>query len=277
MFGALGRLLRGFVAIFTGRADRAADQLQRNPDAMRAEYNSIIEEQNVQLRQYIQVDGSRRADKARRIAQLETVTEEIGKFKRGIQGAKAKLTALKDALLAQGQTREQIEQNPDFVKWRDAIRDYSTTLEEKERRAADAKADIESDDARIGENLRGMRSLQRRMEETARSRDMAVENILSADNRKQMAAMEAGISADTTSDRLARLKRIEAEAVAEADSAEALAGTVAGRQLDEAIAAIAKDELDTELDTELWGEKPEVTAVDKAPATPERLDSRLPE
>ena len=148
MFRALGQLLRGIVAIFTGRADRAADTFQKNPDAMRAEYDAIIAAQRRRLEEFSQVDAATRAERARKMQQREAIGLEIEKFTRAVAGAKAKLKACKEALEAQGKTRDQIEQDPEYIRWRDAFKNYSTTLEEKKARAGDLDGGVARTPAR---------------------------------------------------------------------------------------------------------------------------------
>jgi len=277
MFRALGRVLRSFIAIFTGRADRAADRIAKDPDAMRAEYDAVIRELKTNIREYMDVDASIRAERERRLAQLEALTGDITKFERAVIAAKQKLAQIKARLEGEGLDRAAIEKDPDFIKFRDAFKDYSTTLAEKKQREEELQTNIKQYTERIDRNVRRLREQQRRMEKVAQDKHEAIADVLSAQERQRLADMEAGISEDRTGERLSTLERLQREAVARADSAEAMAGTAGDRQLDELLEAVEGSEHLDDLDAELWGEDEEKKPSEAEQQLAAEVDISVPE
>ena len=225
MFRALARFFRAVAAVFTGKIDRAADEVSSNPDAVRAEYTSVIREKKERLQ--IAMDAVAQIMALRKQAETrsERLTADVQQKRKLLQGAAAMARKRVEALKAQGQTTEQIAKDAEVAKCQGAYADFKSTLETLESELVNLENQVTQYSSAIDKHRTQLEALQREISEIEREQHEAVADVISSVERKRAADLISRISTDATGERLQHLRDMRSKLGSKAEISEALAGT----------------------------------------------------
>ena len=248
MFGAIGRYLRAFGYLVTGRIDRARKELSRNPDVVSATYDRIVREKTDRMQQYKNAVASMIAQEEKKTNTVKRLTEEVKKLERLKEGAAAKAKSVVAKLKASGASQEAIRADEDYKRCLSAFNDFSSTLAEKNEHLEELERDI----TEIGENISNHKiQLQGLLREIAKLKEEAhstVADMIAASEEEKIADMLSGISDDRTSKELQELRDLRDQQKSKARIARELAGTDTKRQeaefLEYAQSTVSTDEFD---------------------------------
>ena len=276
MFKAIGRFFTTLGYLLTGRLDAKTKGLNEDPNVVRARYDQLITQKRQSILQVRNaVAGVIRNAECKR-GELQATKEDIAKKDRLMSGAKAMA-----AKLAKGRSREEAQQDMEFVKCMKAFQDFKSSLEILEQRREGLELDIEQTEKDAKGYEVQLQGLHRDLQELIDERERSVADVAMARETRAASEALAGIANDGTADDLRRLRETVAQAKAEAQVTSRLAGTDSARQEAEFLELAGGVEAESEfLDGIFGAEKAETAAPDAVKAAPETVvkeKQRLPE
>jgi predicted nucleic acid-binding Zn-ribbon protein len=248
VFGALGRYVRAFGYLITGRIDSARKELSKNPHVIQATYDRIVQEKTAQIGHYKDAVAAMIAQQEKKMATLKRLSDETSKLEQLKQGAAAKAKSVVDRLKGQGMDMEAIKHNEDYMKCLAAYNDFSSTLQEKASRIGELEADV----AALGDNISGhkvqLQQLLRDLDGLREEAAATVADMITAKEEENIANMVAGISQERFSKELQDMRDLRQQSKAKARISREMAGTDTKRQesefLEYARAGASTDEFD---------------------------------
>jgi predicted nucleic acid-binding Zn-ribbon protein len=276
VFGAIGRYVRAFGYLITGRIDAARKTLSGNPYVIRATFDRVIEEKTTRIHQYKSAVAQMIAQEEKKLSKIKQLSEEVNHLERLKEGAAAKAKSVVDRLKGQGATMDQIKTDEDYKKCLAAFNDFSSTLAEKNDRIAE----LEGDTKQLGENIANhkvqLQQLLRDLDKMREEASATVADMITAKEEEEIANLVAGISEERYSKELQDMRDMRQEQKGKARVARELAGTDTKRQeaefLDYARTSVASGEFD-----KLIGLADEADTSAAEPTEEKRVETRLPE
>ena len=277
MFSALGRYLRAFGYLLTGRIDSARKEMSKNPYVIQATYDKIVEEKTRRIQQYKDAVAAMIAQQEKKLATLKKLSDEVGRLEQLKEGAAAKAKLTVDRLKGQGVSMDAIKQNEEYMKCLGAFNDFSSTLQEK----LDRIAELENDVKQLGDNIGGhkvqLQSLLREIDVIKEEASATVADMITSKEEEDISNMLAGISDAGHAKELQDMRDLRQQQKAKARISREMVGTDTKRQeadfLEYARKGVATDEFDKLIG--LAGAAD--TESDREAAPQEGVKSRLPE
>jgi hypothetical protein len=273
----MGRYMRAFFYLITGRIDSARKEMSKNPYVIQATYDKIVEEKTARIQHYKSAVAAMIAQEEKKLATIKTLSEEVRKLEQLKEGAAAKAKHTVDKLKATGASMEAIKQNEDYQKCLAAFNDFSSTLKEKNDRIAELEADVKQ----LGENIGGhkvqLQQLLREIDKLKEEASATVADMITAKEEEEIANMLAGISQADHAKELQDMRDLRQQQKAQARVAREMAGTDTRRQeaefLEYAKTGVNTDEFDKLIGLASATE----TAAQTTEQAPEQVKSKLPE
>jgi chromosome segregation ATPase len=276
VFGAMGRYIRAFGYLITGRIDAARKVLSANPYVIQATYDRIVQEKTARINQYKTAVAQMIAQEEKKLATVKSLSEETKRLEQLKEGAAGKAKSVVDKLKGQGVSMEEIKKNEEYLKCLAAFNDFSTTLKEKYDRIAELEGDIAQLQGNLGNHKVQMQQLLRDLEKLKEEAAATVADVITAKEEEEIGNILAGISEDRTSKELQEMRDLRQEQKAKARVSRELAGTDTKRQeaefLDYANKSASSDEFD-----KLIGLAAEVDKSAAEQPEQQRVETRLPE
>ena len=246
MFGAIGRWFKSLSYLLTGRIDSARRGVDTKAHTVRAKYDAVVKEKSSRIQQYVQAVAGLMAQRENKLAKLADLTREVERLERVKTGALGMARQHVQSLA--GQSKEAVQQDPEYQKCLSAYNDFSATLDEKQARIAELEQDVEQCDRNVDDHKIQLQQLKREIEQIKVEAHEAVADIVTATQEKEIADALAGIAEDGSAGELARLRQLRQEVRAEAQISKELAGTGGKAQeaefLEYARASVVNDEFD---------------------------------
>ncbi|MFK7959598.1 MAG: PspA/IM30 family protein, partial [Phycisphaerales bacterium] len=274
VFKAIGRYIRAFGYLITGRVDSARKELQTNPYVVQATYANIIEEKTARIHQYKDAVAGLIAQEEKKLASVRTLTADVERLEQLKEGAAAKARQLVASMQAEGKSMEQIKTHDDYRQCLTAFNDFTSTLAEKNARIEELEADVHQITESVSGHKVQLTQLKREIDKLKEEQHEAVADIITAKEEEELADMISGISQDTTNKELQELRDVRQQVKAKARISREMAGTDTARQeaefMEFARTHSANDEFDALIGL---AESADTTPIKDAPAP----DARLPE
>ena len=274
MFRAMGRYIRAFFYLITGRIDSARKALSANPYVIQATFDRITEAKTQQILQYKDALASMIAQEEKKLHKIEALGEEVGKLERLREGAAAKAKSVVDKLKAKGVAMDQIKRDEDYMRCLAAYNDFSSTLQEKNERIEELEVDVEQIADNVANHKIQLQQLLRQVDKLKEEAASTVADMITGKEEENIANMLAGISDDRYSKELQDMRDLRQQQKAKAKISRELAGTDTKRQeaefLEYARTNVATDEFD-----KLIGLAEEADTTERPPEV--RAKARLPE
>lgn len=268
MIKAIGKYFRALGYLLTFRINKAREELDLNPGVMMAGYDNVIEEKRKRLNQYMDAIGAMIAQEESKKDKLRSLTEEISKLEKLKAGAAAKAKALVDKYRGDAVA---VKSDPEYARFQNAFKDFSSTLSEKQKRAQELEDDIKNLSTNVNSHKSQIQSLMRELDKLKDEKHDAVADVLSAKEEKQIADLMNGLSTDKTSEELNALRELRSKASAKARVSRELAGMDAQKAESEFMEYAQQTESDDEFDA-LIG-----LSGKKEASEPANRDTRIPE
>lgn len=276
MFSAMGRYLRAFGYLITGRIDSARKALSANPYVVQATYDKVIEEKKNRIHQYKDAVAKMIAQEEKKMAAIKQLSEEANKLEALKQGAAAKAKSVVDKLKGQGKSMEEIKHNEDYMKCLAAFNDFSSTLQEKHDRIAELETDVKDLSGNLGNHKVQLQQLLRDVEKLKDEASAAVADMITAKEEESINNMVAGISEDKYSKDLEDMRELRQQAKSKARVSRELAGTDTKRQEADFL-EYAKTNVSTSEFDKLIGLADDAEKSGAAKTEERRAETRLPE
>ncbi len=272
MIGAIGRYLRAFGYLITGRIDAARKELSTNPYVIQATYDKIVTEKKARIGQYQDAVAALIAQQEKKVDRVRQLTDDVKRLEQLKEGAAAKARQLVEKLKASGQSMEAIRANAEYVKCLGAFNDFSSTLAEKSQHIVELEGDVKTIGETIGSHKVQLQQLLREVDKIKEEASQTVADVITAKEEKAIADMISGISQDSTNKELADMRDLRQKVKAGARISRELAGTDTKRQEAEFLEYARQTTANTEFER-LIG----IAGEAEAGVTPEAQRSKLPE
>lgn len=245
MFRAIGRLFRAIGYLFTGRIDEARKALMLNPHVMQANYDEIIRSKSASLGTYKTAVAGLISQQELKIDKLKTSTAEINKLEQLKAGAAAKA---KSVAASHNGNIEATKGDAEYLKCQAAYKDFSSTLDEKQKMVAELENDVRNLETTIQTHKNSMTTLLREIDRIKSEKHEAVSEVIASKQEKEIADMISGISEDKTSKELNDLREARRTARADARVSREVAGVTAKQSEDEFLSYAQSATADNEFD-----------------------------
>lgn len=277
MFSALGRYVRAFGYLITGRIDSARKALSANPYVIQATYEKIIEDKTARIHQYKDAVAQMIAQEEKKVATIKTLTGEVNKLEQLKEGAAAKAKSVVDRLKGQGKSMEEIKKNEDYMKCLAAFNDFTSTLAEKNARIAELEADCKTLTGNLANHKVQLQQLLREVDKIREEAAATVADVITSKEEAKIADMVSQISNDTSSKELQEMRDLRQQEKAKARVSRELAGTDTRAQEADFMEYAKTTTGTTEFDKLIGLADEADTAGKDKPAEEKRSETRLPE
>lgn len=245
MFRAVWRLFRAFGYLITGKFDKARMALMQNPNVMQANYDEVIRDKVGRLGTYKSAVAGLISQQEAKTDTLKALTNDVQKQEQLKAGAAAKA---KGIVAKHGGNAEAIKNDPEYMKCQAAYRDFSSTLEEKQKRITDIETDLHRLGISIQTHKNSITGLLREVDALKAEKHEAVAEVISAKEEKEIADMLSGISEDKSAKELQELREVRRLARADARVSREVAGVTAKQAEDEFLNYAQVSVVDNEFD-----------------------------
>jgi hypothetical protein len=246
MFKAIWRWIKGVRYLWTGKIDKARENLDMNPHVMNATYDEILEQKNERIHHYKDAIAAMVHSNENKKQILKNLTEDVQRLEKLKKGAAAK--AKKVAKQHNGE-KAACMADPEYVKCQAAYSDFTSTLAEKLERISGLETDIEEKLKNIEGHKIQIKTLIRDRKKIMEEKHEAVADVQGAQHEKEIADMLTGIANDTTSKDLQRMRDMRGRALANAKVSGELAGLDTDRDEAEFLEEIASSEANNEFES----------------------------
>lgn len=245
MFKAIGRYIRAFGYLITGRIDSARRTLSSNPTVVQATYDRVIEEKTKRIHQYKEAVGAMIAQEEKKKTQLKRLSDEIDRLTKLRDGAAA---MARKVVEKHNGDAEAVKSDPDYIKCQSAYKDFNSTLTEKEQHCAELEEDIREFETNIAGHKTQLQTLLREIDKIRQEKHSTVAEMLTAKEEKEISDMLSGISKDRTHEELQELRDMRDQAKASARVSREMAGVDTQRTEAEFMEYATQSESDSEFD-----------------------------
>jgi chromosome segregation ATPase len=273
---SIGRWFKALGYLLTGRLDSARQALDTNPHAIKARFDEIIRDKVNRIQEYKKAVASLVAQQEKKIAQVKSLTDEVGRLENLKTGAAAKAKQVVESLKAAGKTTEEIQANEDYKKCLAAFNDFSSTLAEKQSHIEELESGVREYQTSIGNHKVQLQQLLRDVDGLRAEAAETVADIITAKEEKEITDMVSGISEDGSSEELQQMRDLRQKVKAEGRISRELSGMDTKVQETEFLEYARSSESSSEFDRLIGlGEE-----ADQAPAAAKETpaaDTKLPE
>ena len=245
MFKAIGRYIRAFGYLITGRIDSARRTLGSNPAVVQATYDRVIEEKTKRIHQYKEAVGAMIAQSEKKKTALKRLSADVERLTKLRDGAAA--MARKVVEKHNGDT-ESVKRDPDYIKCQAAFKDFKSTLAEKEQHCTELEDDIRAFETNIAGHKTQLTQLLREIDKIRHEKHETVAEMLTAKEEKEISDMLSGISKDRTHEELQELRDLRDQAKASARVSREMAGVDTARTESEFLEYATETDSDSEFD-----------------------------
>ncbi len=225
MFKAMTRYLTAIGYLLTGRIDSAREALDSDPHVMRAKFDEIILQKTARIQDYKRAVAALMAQMESKLGKIRLLTDETGTLTKLKTGAKAKAMERVNLLTKQNLTKEQIQEDPEYKKCLAAFNDFSSTLEEKEKRLAELEHDVKECGKNVEDHKIQLQHLAREIEKVKQEAADSVADVIASGQEQEIADALSGISMDETNKELEQMRNVREKMKANAKISKELAGT----------------------------------------------------
>ncbi len=269
IFRAIARLFKAIGYLFKGKVDEARKALMTNPNVVQANYDEIIEEKTGRLATFKKAVGGLISQEERKLEKLKNLSEEVEKQEQLKAGAAARAKAV---VARYNGDVEAVKKDPEYVKCQNAYRDFSSTLEAKQKMIDELEEDVENLSSSIQTHKISINTLLREIEGIKSEKHEAVAEIISSKEEKELADMLSGVAEDRCAKELQELRDTRRAARADARISREVAGLTAKQSEDEFLNYANVTVVDNEFDNLIGLPAPsETKAIEVQEVQPESV------
>ena len=275
MIKAIGRYVRALGYLVTGRIDAARRAVSTSPHVVNATYDQIIEDKRRSIQQYKDAIARLIVQHESKMSKIRAVSDQVNRLEQLREGAAAKARTVVAQLKAEGADQARIKAGEDYQKCMLAFNEFNAKIGEKSPRISELEQEVTEMDQAIQGHKVQLQQMLRDMEQLREEQTVAVAEIITAREERELNDMLSGIGQGRTSRDLAEIRGVRDQIKANARVSKELAGTDTKVQeaefLKYAQENIATDEFDRLIGL--------AEAADRAPGEREAAEgeSKLPE
>jgi predicted nucleic acid-binding Zn-ribbon protein len=272
---SLRRFFRAIGYYLSGGLIKKTEEIEMDPNVTRAQFEDVITTRRKRIQEYKSAVGRLMAQQLKKAKEMENLTEEVEHLERLKSGALAKAKKRVTDLQAEGQPQEKITEDVEYQKCLAAFENFSTTLEEKNKRIASLEKDLEDAKKEIDRHEVQLQTLAREIEKLQQEADQTIADMASAREMKDINDALSGIAADGTADMLRSLRERRNRASAEAKISSKLAGTDTKVQEEEFLRYAQTSKAKSEFEKLVGLSTTETTPLPEDKAKPEKESKTL--
>lgn len=262
------RYLRALWYAMTGRFSAAADALQSNKHVMTATYDRSIAKSAERFQTVRNAVASLMGIEQTRILEIKALNADLEKHEKVKSGAQVAMQRRIDAMKAQGKTKEETQEDPEFIRHHGNYKDAASTIGRIHEQLKDKEEDLKEKKHQIAQYKLELQQMQKMQQSLKEEKQEAIADVEIAKQAQEINDVLNGISEDTTDKDLAAVREERKKAKAKAKISVELSGNDAriaeNEYLELANSSVADKELDDLLN---WGEE----------STPKMEDAKLTE
>lgn len=230
MLGAIGRYMRAFGYLLTGRVDAARKELSKNPYVIQATFDKIIQEKTRRINQYKDAVAALIAQEEKKLNRARQLTDDVTRLEQLKEGAAAKARQIVAKLKAQGASPEAIKADAEYAKCQAAFTDFTSTLAEKNAHIVELEGELKQIGETTANHKVQLQQLLREIDKIREEASATVADVITSKEEADIADMLSGISMDGTAKELQEMRDLRHQVKAGARVSRELAGTDTKRQ-----------------------------------------------
>lgn len=274
-FRSLKRFFRAIGYYLSGGLIKKAEKIEMDPNVTRAQFEDVITTRRKRIQEYKSAVGRLMAQQMKKAKEMERLTEEVEHLERLKAGALAKAKKRVSDLQAEGLSQDKITEDVEYQKCLAAFENFSTTLEEKNKRIASLEKDLEDAKTEINRHEVQLQTLAREIEKLQQEADQTVADMASAREITDINDALSGIAADGTAEMLRSLRERRNRASAEAKISSKLAGTDTKVQEEEFLRYAQSSKATDEFEKLVGLSSPEIAPMSEEKPKPEKEKQTL--
>ncbi len=221
---SIGRFFRAVIRVISLGFIKMAEPIERSPEMVGLQYEEIIVKKAKAAKQVKDAIGGLMAQQETAKQKLQTVTREIEELEDEKAGAQALAEKRAGGMRAAGKTDEDIMTDTEVMQYQAAFTDASSTIAEKQHRAADLEGQVKQMQATIDDYILQVQTMAREVEKLRSERHEAVADMAASQRFDEINEALAGISTSGVENELANLRRRRQEAKGKAKASARVAG-----------------------------------------------------
>lgn len=250
------RLIRAFINWLKGILGGASERMAENKHVMAATYDTAIDKQGQRFQTVRNAVAELISIEQTRVREIQGLSEDIERISRIRTAAQAAMQNRIDTLKKQGQSKDQILADSEFIKHKTAYEDASSTFEEKSERVREKEAELAERRQSIATFKAELQDMQRKANKLKEEKNEALADVAIAQQADAITSVLAGLSNDSTDQDLAAARAARQRATSRAKVTAELAGNDAKLAENEYLAMANKLDANKELDSLLnWGDE----------------------
>ena len=250
------RYFRALWLLVTGRFSAAAEALQSNKHVMTATYDRSLDRAAGRFQTVRDAVAKLMSIEQTRLTEIKTLGEKAETLGKVMNGAKVAMQRRINELKAQGKSKEEIQEDGDFLRHSAAYKDAVSSLNLTEEQIATKEADLEERRDMIDKYKIELQSMQRNQQALKEEKQEALADVTIAKEQQAISDVLNGIAADSTDKDLEAAREARKTAKAKAKIGAELSGNEARHAENEYLDLAFGSEADKELDALLdWGDQ----------------------
>lgn len=264
------KLIRKLWIACTGWMWGHADSLNENLHVVNATYDKAQDKKANRINVINDAVGKIIASKEEKLEKIKDLEAECEELERAKLGAQKLAQKRAKELQAEGKSKEEAGNDPEYIRCRTGYQDAASTLAEKRQRIEEYEQRIEADQQTISHHTSELQSLKSELERLHEEQAETTADMESNKAVEEANKTLAGVAQDTTDKDLAAVRKKRREVAGRAKAAQQLAGTDAKRATESFIEFAKQEEAASEFDDLMDWDEDEPTETN-------REASKLPE
>lgn len=243
------RFFRRCWAVMTGFFYGKADGLNENIHVVKATFEESKTKLVGRIRIINDAVGKMIANKEAKLEEIEILEKQCADLELALKGAGNLGNKRGQELKNQGKTKEEILQDPEYIRCRTGYQDAESTLAERRKRIQDIEETINANSATVAQHQSELQTLKGDLERLNSEESEHIADIESTKAIIEANDMLAGISKDTVDKDLEGIRKKRLELRGKAKASQQLAGTDSKRATESFIQFAKEEEAASKFDT----------------------------
>ncbi len=250
------RYFRALWLLVTGRFSAAAEALQSNKHVMAATYDRSLAHGADRFHTVRDAVAKLMSIEQTRISEIKTLGEKAETLEKVMNGAKVAMQRRINELKSQGKSKDEIQNDGDFLRHTAAYKDAVSSLSLTEEQIGTKEADLEERRDMIDKYKIELQSMQRNQQALKEEKQEALADVAIAKEQQAINDVLNGIASSSADKDLEAARDARKTAKAKAKISSELSGNEARHAENEYLDLAFGSEADKELDALLdWGDQ----------------------
>jgi predicted nucleic acid-binding Zn-ribbon protein len=266
------KLFRKWLAAIRGFFLGKSAALNDNVHVIKATFEDAKNKLITRIRNINDALGKLIATKESKLEEIEELEKQCAELELALQGAERLGNKRGQELKSQGKTKEEILQDPEYIRCRAGYQDAESTLNERRKRIKDLEDTVDTNSATLATYQSELQTLKGELERLSSEEAEHIADVESTKALMEANEMLAGISENTVDKDLSEIRKRRKELRGQAKATQQLAGTDSKRATESFIEFAKQEQAASKFDSLMeWDETKPETKIESREA------SQLPE